>query len=170
MADPEGILVAIGAPKRLIVHGRLVLEAADVLVTKVRHVGVTLDDGWVRAGAMLHDAGKTLHPSELDHPGAMHEDAGRVLLLSHDVDAHIARCCVSHARWREMDCALEELLVALADKLWKGVRVADLETLVIDRIATALHRDRWDVFTDLDTCFEDIANDGASRLERSTGM
>jgi len=33
----------------------------------------------------------------------------------------------THARWRHMHVSLEELIVALADKLWKGVRDSELE-------------------------------------------
>ncbi|MEP7050428.1 MAG: phosphohydrolase, partial [Pseudomonadota bacterium] len=71
------------------------------------------------------------------------------------------------ARWPTMTVSIEELLVALSDKLWKGVRKSDLEQRVIDEIASTLQRDRWDLFVELDGIFEDIAADGADRLERS---
>ena len=32
----------------------------------------------------------------------------------------LARFCVTHARWESDGIGLEDLLVALADKLWKG--------------------------------------------------
>jgi hypothetical protein len=66
-----------------------------------------------------------------------------------------------------MQVTLEELLVALADKLWKGVRKPKLEERVIDLVATSVGKSRWDIFVDLDTCFEAIAADGVDRLERS---
>ena len=66
-----------------------------------------------------------------------------------------------------MQVSLEELVVALADKLWKGVRKADLEERVADAVASALGGDRWDLFVELDTLFEEIASEGALRLERS---
>jgi hypothetical protein len=66
-----------------------------------------------------------------------------------------------------MEVGLDELLVALADTLWKGVRRADLEERVVDLVADRLGATRWDVFIDLDTLFEAIAADGPSRLERS---
>ena len=62
---------------------------------------------------------------------------------------------------------LEKLLVALADKLWKGVRVADLETRVIDALATRAGEDRWSLFVPLDDAFEQIAAGGIERLQRS---
>ncbi len=66
-----------------------------------------------------------------------------------------------------MQVTLEELLVPLADKLWKGVRKPNLEERVIDLVAASVGKSRLDVFVDLDTCFEVIAADGADRLERS---
>jgi hypothetical protein len=66
-----------------------------------------------------------------------------------------------------MAVSLEELLVALADKLWKGVRNSALEERVIDEVANATGRSRWDLFVELDSLFEEVAADGSSRLERS---
>jgi hypothetical protein len=62
---------------------------------------------------------------------------------------------------------LEELLVALADKLWKGVRLADLETTVIDAVVARCGGERWDVFLRLDACFEAIADGAEERLLKS---
>jgi hypothetical protein len=57
--------------------------------------------------------------------------------------------------------------IALADKLWKGKREASLELAVIDGAAAQLEVDRWDVFSQLDEVFEQIASGGLARLERS---
>jgi hypothetical protein len=66
-----------------------------------------------------------------------------------------------------MDVSLEELVVALADKLWKGVRHPGLEKLVID--AASQHRgvDSWELFVELDSIFERVAAEGDARLRRS---
>ncbi len=66
-----------------------------------------------------------------------------------------------------MPCSLEELLVALADKLWKGVRRADLEQQVIAALAQRAGVDAWSLFVDLDSCFEAVAGKGDDRLARS---
>jgi hypothetical protein len=66
-----------------------------------------------------------------------------------------------------MPVSLEELIVALADKLWKGARNSELEERVVERVAACLEQDRWALFVELDTSFEDIAAGGADRLERS---
>ena len=65
------------------------------------------------------------------------------------------------------DVSLEERLVALADKLWKGKREEALEISVIDEAALRLKVSRWDVFGQLDSSFETIAAEGFERIEQS---
>ncbi|HYL98283.1 MAG TPA: HD domain-containing protein [Blastocatellia bacterium] len=161
------VLREINAPARLIRHAELVGEAADQLIARLDDLTVKFDKTLVLAGVVLHDAGKTLFPEEFDAPGEKHESAGRELLTRRGVPIDLARCCVSHAQWKTMDCSLEELLIALADKLWKGKREPELEAVVVDRVALRLNVDRWEVFIDLDSCFEQIAAGGPERLERS---
>ena len=167
LPDAEALLRRLGAPPRLLTHVRLVGEAGEAIIKTLRGLGVAFDPDLVRLGVVFHDAGKILHPEELDGGGAQHEPDGERLLVGHGIDAKVARCCVSHARWAEMGVSLEELLVALADKLWKGARHAELERRVVEAVAAKLGRDFWDVFVALDTAFEDIAAGGAERLERS---
>jgi hypothetical protein len=167
LPDAEALLRRLGAPPRLLTHARLVGEAADAILTHLRMLGVPVDAAFVRLGVLFHDAGKILHPAELDGPGSRHEPDGEQLLLQHGVEAGIARCCRSHARWAEMEVSFEELLVALADKLWKGVRNPELERRVVEGAAERIGKAFWEVFEDLDTAFEEIAADGAERLERS---
>lgn len=66
-----------------------------------------------------------------------------------------------------MDCATEELVVALADKLWKGVRNAELEKRVIEKIAQIRGTAFWDEFIPLDSLFESVASTASERLARS---
>ena len=167
VADADALLRELGAPPRLLTHVRLVGEAADAILERVQAMSVRVDAPFVRLGVRFHDAGKILHPEELDGPGSAHEPDGERLLLQHGVRPEIARCCLSHARWADMEVSLEELLVALADKLWKGVRHAELERRVIDGVAGRLGSGFWNVFLELDTAFEEIAAGGVERLERS---
>lgn len=161
------LLRRVGAPPRLVRHAELVSEAADLLVAGLLSRGVRLRPELIVAGAILHDAGKSIHPAELDAPGARHEPEGEQLLLRHGASHEVARICRSHAQWRELDASLDELVVALADKLWKGARVAELEELVITRSAAASKQDRWELFTALDTLFEEVASGADGRLARS---
>ena len=165
--DVYHLLSALGAPDRLIAHVRLVGEAADLMMLQYREMDLDFDAEHIELGAAVHDAGKLLFPNELDGPGSQHEPAGEKLMLANGVQPHIARCCVSHAAWREAGVSFEERSVALADKLWKGKREEELELSVIDSVAAKLGVDRWDVFTQLDMAFEGIAAGASERLARS---
>src|SRR5690242_14490802 len=87
----RAILIELGAPARLLRHVELVGEAAELLLTRLFALGVPLRGDLVRVGMVLHDAGKILHPAELDRAGAEHETAGEALLLEHGVSPEIAR-------------------------------------------------------------------------------
>lgn len=165
--DAYQLLAALGAPDRLLLHVRLVGEAAAMLMEAYTQLGMRYDGKLIELGVAMHDAGKIQYPAELDAPGSRHEPAGQVLLLAHGVDPAVARCCVSHAAWQATGVSFEEKSVALADKLWKGKREEALELSIIDEIASRLQVDRWDVYTQLDAVFEEIAAGGADRLARS---
>lgn len=167
VSEARELLGSLGASWRLLVHTDLVGEAAEEMLAKLRSLGVQLDVDFVRIGIVLHDAGKILHATELTGAGNLHEEAGETLLLKHGVAPSLARVCRSHARWGTMEVSFEELMVALADTLWKGVRSYELERRVVDHVASLGTANRWDLFIDLDTLFEKIAADGPRRLERS---
>lgn len=162
--DALGVLSGLGASPWLVRHHELVLEAAMLLLAGLK--GVRIDRGAVLIGAALHDAGKIVHPEEQAAPGHLHEEAGRELLLSHGVPGELARFCVTHAAWEHSE-ALEDLLVALADKLWKGKREPALEQRVVDRIATLTGEEPWAAFDRIDALCDAIAADGDDRLARS---
>lgn len=161
------LLEELGAPDRLLRHAHLVGEAAELLLAAVALHGADIDPELVRIGVALHDVGKVEHPHELEHPGSEHEPAGQALLLARGVSAEVARMCLSHARWDSMSVSFEELLVALSDKLWKGVRKQELEERVIAELASQVKKDKWELFVPLDSVFERIAADGEHRLARS---
>jgi HD domain len=160
-------LQKLGASSTLIIHVQLVAEASELLITKLHLLSIEFDVSFVRLGVAFHDAGKILHPEELHLKGINHEAAGEQLLIDNGIDADLARCCRSHGQWQTIECTLEELLVALADTLWKGNRGYDLENLVVQRLLLKCDKDYWDLFMEMDACFETIARDGYSRLLRS---
>lgn len=161
------LLKELGAPDRLLAHVRLVGEAADSIIRAYTNLGLKFDAKLIVLGVAIHDVGKILHPQELFEPGSFHESAGKALLLSKGVQREVADCCVTHADWKGADVTLEERTVALADKLWKGKRVEELELSIIDGVASRLGCDRWEIFTQLDSVFEEIASDGPKRLHQS---
>ena len=161
------LLKELGASDKLVKHVELVSEAGEQIISKLEQTDIKLDKSYIRIGIILHDAGKTLYPSELKEKGNRHEEAGEKLLLEKGVEAKIARCCRSHAQWNEMECSLEELLIALSDNLWKGSRKTELENLVINRLSVLFNCDYWDLFIEFDSFFEFVASDGFARLQRS---
>jgi putative nucleotidyltransferase with HDIG domain len=165
--DALFLLNELGATPRLVHHSQTVGHAADAVMGRLKSLGIICDARLIEMGAILHDAGKIQQPQELSQPGTLHEKAGEALLLSQGVQPEVARFCVSHAQWNLPGISLEERVVALADKLWKGKREPDLELDVIDEVAARLGGSRWDVFEALDNTFENIAASGAERLELS---
>jgi len=132
------LLTKLSASDRLLTHLELVGEAADELVRVYQQLGVPIDVTLVELGVAVHDAGKIIHRNELDGPGSLHENTGREMLLELGVQPEVAECCVSHGAWQGPRVSLEGRSVALADNLWKGKRVAELELAVIDGVAARL--------------------------------
>lgn len=165
--DAHQFLQELGASPKLLLHVKLVGEAAELLIDNLSDLKVSFDTNFVRFGVAFHDIGKIIFIDELSNKGNKHETEGEKLLLKNGIDAKLARVCQSHGKWQTMDCSFEEYLVALADKLWKGKREDLLENIVIDKVAEILNHNRWEIFVELDSCFEQIASEGDSRLLRS---
>ncbi|MEU5879038.1 hypothetical protein [Spirillospora sp. NPDC047279] len=68
----------------------------------------------------------------------------------------LARFARTHAAWDEHD-GLDDLLVTLADKVWKGRRVEALERKVVDRLAAVAAEPVWETFMKADDLLERIA-------------
>lgn len=160
------LLRSLDCPPRLAAHLRLVHDVAARLADWVgrRHPDVRFDRRAVLFGAATHDVGKALHVAELSGPGSSHEAAGRDLLLRHGVDPGLARFAATHASWTDPGVTLEDLLVCLADKVWKGKRVPDLEDLLVARLAEAAARPPWEEFAALDDLLTAIAETADERL------
>lgn len=115
-------------------------------------------------GAATHDIGKTLHRDELSGPGARHEQAGYELLLARGVDEGCARFARNHAIWGTPDLSVEDLLVSLADKIWKAKRIQDLEDRIVERLCTTSGETPWQVFMTFDDILNRIASGADDRL------
>jgi hypothetical protein len=165
--DPFELLFELNAPDHLISHLRMVQLTAIEVTSKLTEYGLPIDLEFVSQGAALHDTGKIQHPEELSAPGNRHEAAGEALLVNRGLPSSLARVCVSHSRWMSMDCSLEELIIALADNLWKGKRNPDLVLLIIEACSKLMPKPYWQVNCDLDSIFETIADGGTERLLRA---
>jgi putative nucleotidyltransferase with HDIG domain len=165
------LLVALDAPPRLAAHLRAVHDVAEQLTSALarQYPRVAVDRRAVLYGAATHDIGKTLHARELSAPGSAHEEAGYELLLQYGVDPELARFARTHAAWDLPGTAIEDLLVSLADKIWKGERVAGLEQKVVDHIARATGQEPWQAYLDLDDILDRLAADADRRLAFQAG-
>ncbi|WP_457031874.1 HD domain-containing protein [Kitasatospora sp. P5_F3] len=162
----EDLYAELTAPPRLVAHLRLVHDVAARLPAGFAEVWpeLTVDTEAVRFGAATHDLGKVRHPEELSRPGALHEPAGEQLLLELGFPPEAARFAGSHASWTRPGISTEELLVSLADKVWKNSRIAELEDLVAVRISEATGQAPWEVFLRLDDLLGAIGAQADERL------
>jgi hypothetical protein len=158
------LLKRMGAPSFLLRHGELVGDVAAELCDAVGDLGIAVNREETVVGALIHDAGKLRHPDEITGPGRQHEQAGEPLLLNLGVPAEIARFCRTHGFDPDSMPAMEDLIVALADKLWRGARDGRTELALIDQVAQGIGIDRWMIFTRLDQHFEEIAGKAEQRL------
>ncbi|MEO3817888.1 HD domain-containing protein [Plantactinospora sp. B24E8] len=165
-APAAELLLACAAPPRLAAHLRAVHDVAAQLLDWLaeRYPRLAVNPVAVLFGAATHDIGKIEHPAELSGPGSRHESAGHRLLLSYGVGEEFARFAGSHANWDHPEASTEELLVSLADKIWKGARVPDLEQLVVERLAAAGDEQPWQAFLALDDVVGRIAEGADARL------
>lgn len=116
------LLGAVNAPSRLVAHLKLVHDTAATVLRSLRErwPALPIDTDAVLFGAATHDIGKACCHAELTAPGHEHELIGERLLLDAGITPERARFARTHGKWEEG--ALEDLLVALADKVWKGKR------------------------------------------------
>ncbi|MFD0585544.1 HD domain-containing protein [Dactylosporangium darangshiense] len=162
-SDVVALLRDLGAPPRLGAHLRAVHHVAVELLDRLGEA-VDVDRAAVLFGAATHDIGKVLFPGELTGAGAEHEPAGEALLRSRGVEARLARFAALHGRWERDDATIDELLVTLADKVWKGRREAGLEQKVAEIIAAATGEAVWAVYMRLDDILTAIAGGADDRL------
>ena len=151
--DAARICERLSAPPRLIAHLVLVHDAACTLIDCIsaEFPKAHFDPDLVRFGAAIHDIGKTLHPDELTESGERkHQRAGFELLQTLDIPKERARFAWTHSNWTDREqITLEDLLVALADKSWKGKRIDALESLTADLLSVATARPKSDCYVKL---------------------
>jgi hypothetical protein len=164
--EVAGMLLELDAPPRLAAHLRAVHDVACRLTDELARCwpGFALDAAAVRYGAAVHDIGKIRYRAELSGPGSAHEEAGYRLLLERGVPEPLARFARTHAAWTAPGIRPEDLVVGLADKVWKGHRVPELEQLVLAAVGAATGQPAWAAFLDLDEVLATLAEDAPARL------
>jgi len=157
------LLEALDAPPRLAAHLRAVHHVAHQVTERLAPYGLATDRTAVLFGAATHDIGKVRHIEELTGPGHAHEPAGQKILLQYGVPAELARFAATHGSWQEPARTVEDLLVSVADTVWKGERVTALEQRLLDHLVATTGLDEWDAFLRLDDVLAQAAAD-ADRL------
>ncbi len=168
--DVVHLLEALQAPRLLVRHLVLVHHTAAELLDALAasFPGLVADRDAVLYGASVHDIGKLAHPCELTGPGSQHEEDGPGLLIEHGIPPRQARFARSHGRWREAD-DLEDLLVAIADHVWCGRRVEELEMKTAAILAMRTGQEQWEALLKLDAVCEKVASKGEERLAAIIG-
>ncbi|MDX1688129.1 MAG: HDIG domain-containing protein [Candidatus Promineifilaceae bacterium] len=164
--DVVSLLQRIDVPPYLLAHLIVVHDVARRLVVGVgRHwPEIPIDAEAVHFGAATHDIGKVRHPEELMAPGEKHRTAGVALLEEHGAPPRLARFARTHAAWRkEEDATVEDLLVALADEVWKGSRDEELETALLERLAASKNSELWEAYMKLDELLTTLAAEADRR-------
>ena len=153
------LLEVLNAPARLKRHLRIVHATAFEILKQLKVEWPTLEinQELILFGAATHDIGKTEITDELFEGGKRHELAGMNILLNHGFTKEQSRFALTHGNWQEGSLNIEDLLVALADKIWKGNRVDDLERLLGQKLSSMLNCDYWDVYGKLDSILSQIA-------------
>lgn len=167
---PESVvplLQRIDVPPYLLAHLIVVHDVARRLVVTVGHhwPDLPVDAAAVHFGAATHDIGKVLHPEEMKALGERHRAAGVKLLEEHGTPPRLARFARTHAAWRkEADVQVEDLLVAVADQVWKGGRDEELETALLERLAASNDSELWEAYMTLDEVLTALASEADRRL------
>jgi len=128
--------------------------------------GLRIDREAVLFGAATHDLGKVVHPSEIHGAGHQHEQSGPGLLISLGIPVQLARFARTHGQWDSCE-DLEDLVVALADRVWKGCRDERLESRTAAVISQQTGQTQWEAFMLLDDLLTTIASRSVERLGHS---
>ena len=115
-------------------------------------------------GAATHDIGKHLVKEELFKPGNKHQQAGYDLLVSENIEPSLARFALTHGSVLYNTLLIEDLIVIMADKLWKGKRIDELEEAFISKISKELSQDFWFIYTKAENIFSKLAEGADKRL------
>jgi hypothetical protein len=76
-----------------------------------------------------------------------------------------ARFACTYANWDTAPSInLEDLLVALADKCWRGKRVDKLESKITALLSAASNKPEWACYAELDGIAEELTKDADARL------
>ena len=154
-------------PARLVEHHRIVSEVAGSLAETLSSIGLEIDAERAELMASIHDVGKSVATDELSGAGSTHEEIGVGVAEDFGLPPSVSKICRSHSSKTTNGMDIEEIVVRLADKLWKGKRDSEFEQQAVSFFAEHLGKDDWEVFMEVDKLFEAVAESGHQRLENT---
>lgn len=163
----KNILKKHDSPERLNRHLRLVSFTASNLLSEIDNEWnqLKVNKDFVMFGAATHDIGKVISQNEIYGSGNQHESIGKNLLLENGFSEELSRFALTHGNWKSKDVILEDLLVTLADKIWKGKRINELEELICQEISKRIELDFWEIYQKLNLILDKISLSAQSRLD-----
>lgn len=152
------LLQSYNAPQHLQSHLCIVYTTATILLQQLKSKWehLDIDETAILFGAASHDIGKAIVTEELHQSGNQHEIVGYQLLIQNNIPHRLARFAQTHGNWQEESLEVEDLLVTLADKIWKGKRIPTLEEKICHKMAAILEIDFWEIFVQLDEILIEI--------------
>jgi len=160
------ILNQFDTPQRLIKHLTLVNSTAFLIIEELKNEwsNLLLNEKEILFGASTHDIGKVLVTDELYKKGKKHELEGFKILKELGYEDQESRFTVTHGNWRNPNLKIEDLIVCLSDKIWKGKRVNELEEQITNKISKLTKTDFWDVSMKLELILEKITIGSDDRI------
>lgn len=160
------LLEKLNSPERLRRHLRIVYSTASELITRFKQEWptISLNEELILFGAGTHDIGKTEIKAELFESGKEHEKTGQRILMEFGYSKEESRFTITHGNWKEDDLRLEDLIVSLADKIWKGKRIEELEEKIGHALSLELEIDYWEIYRLLDQILEQVSDGADERL------
>lgn len=162
----QNILTDNHAPPILQRHLTIVYNVALDITLQLTQTWSNLEiiEEEVLFGAASHDIGKIFEPKELQEKGNKHESIGYEFLIEMGISENLARFTKTHGNWTDKNLRIEDLIVTLADKIWKGKRINELEERLSEIISKNTTADYWSVYTKLDTIISEIIIGADNRL------
>ncbi len=164
--EVETLLKRFNVPIRLYKHLKIVNSTASYIIEelKLEWPILSLNEKEILFGASTHDIGKLVITDELYKKGKEHESEGFKLLKSLGYKDDIARFTITHGNWRGDNLEIEDFIVCLSDKVWKGKRDIELEECIVNKISEMTKIDFWDVSTKLELILEKIVIESDKRI------
>ncbi len=165
-AEVINLLEILNAPTRLRRHLSIVHSTALELIKAFQEnwLALDMDTNAILFGAATHDIGKIIITKELYSKGNLHEAVGYNLLLEQGFSPYLSRFAKTHGNWNSESSTLEDLLVTLSDKIWKGKRINELEEQISLIISQQLSLDFWETYQKLNLMLERISLSADEKL------